>query len=231
MSISRREATSWPSSSSTARPPRFVSRAPGVVAYSGCAGESGATSRRGAPPSAPRSALTSSGRQIPTSEQRGHFGLSTSGGGGSSRAATSRTSEIARRVEAISASPISTMCLVRVSLKYTSAWPTRKPASRKSSTWAHVCASSGSHRGCAGDRGRPRLYSIGTTESPRGSRRSTLAISPSSSDESITEVLAGRSSSSPGSGGVPRSRSTRRWTNVPSAVSALSTKRWSTHSR
>ena len=46
---------------------------PGSVTYSSTASGSAATSRRGWPPCRAVSMFTSSGRQMPASEQRGHF--------------------------------------------------------------------------------------------------------------------------------------------------------------
>lgn len=69
------------------RPPSMPTTEPCSVTYSGTASGSAATSRRGWPPCRAASTFTSSGRQMPASEQRGHFGLDRSGGGGASLAA------------------------------------------------------------------------------------------------------------------------------------------------
>ena len=62
--------------------------------------------------------LTSSGRQMVTSEQRGHFGLSSRGGGISPAAATRRNPSIARSVLATSSSSKGTRTRSRLATKY-----------------------------------------------------------------------------------------------------------------
>jgi hypothetical protein len=96
------------------RLPSIPTIEPGSVTYSGTASGSAAISRRGGPSLRLASKLVSSGRQIPTSEQRGHFGLDRNGAGGASREAAERACPTISIVRAISAGSGSTTtrCLV-----------------------------------------------------------------------------------------------------------------------
>lgn len=97
-----------PSTSRINRPARLRTIAAGEITYSGRRGSSRATSRRGALGARWASRLVSSGRQIPTSEQRGHFGLSISGVGGMGRAALARISATSLVTHASASGGIST---------------------------------------------------------------------------------------------------------------------------
>ena len=96
------------------RPPSMPTIEPGSVTYSGTASGSAAISRRGWLSFRLASMLVSSGRQMPTSEQRGHFGLDSSGGGGASRAAVDRASATIDSVLATSSGSGSTVTRCRV---------------------------------------------------------------------------------------------------------------------
>ncbi len=99
--ISRRNDT-------TSRSPRLPTTAPCVCTYRGRASSRAGvsrltwSSRAGAAPV--NNALVSSGRQMGASEQRGHLGLASSGGGRTPALAMSRICPNNSRVRAISVS-------------------------------------------------------------------------------------------------------------------------------
>jgi len=114
-SISRTLASSSRYLETVRRPPSTPTTEPGSVTYSGTASGSAAISRRGWPGCRAVSTFTSSGRQMPASEQRGHFGLDRSGGGGASRAAAVRAWATISIVRATRSGVISTGTRCRVS--------------------------------------------------------------------------------------------------------------------
>ena len=108
----------------------------------------------------------------------------------------------------------------------------RAPVSSRIIAWTQTCTLSGSYAP-AGTWGRfPFLKSTGMTIPSATSTTSIFAMTPSRSDDRVTErARAISSSSSSGSGRRPPPLSTRAWTRLPSAVSALSAHSPSTHSR
>jgi hypothetical protein len=162
-SMSLVESISSPLRVISTRPSRLPTVVPCSVTYSGRGEGSLGSSRRGGRRLLEASRFTSSGRQMPTSEHLGHFGLSTRGGGGRSRPATSRNRWRISRVLATSSSSKGTMTRRLAPAKYRTPSLHEYPASRSSSPWTQSWTRSGSHERSGVSGGAPRLVSMGLT--------------------------------------------------------------------
>jgi len=170
----------------------------------------------------------SSGRQTGARLQPWHLGLSTNGAGARSLDATETACSLYASVFSTSSSSNSTSTLRLELANQRTPRLLSNPFARNSKLWAHTWTRSGSQAFVPSTSGRrPRLKSTGTASLPSVSRRSILAIKPSSSLPSVTLVRVWGSSSPPEVEG----RSTRRCVRLPSRVYAFSCHSFATHSR
>ena len=160
-----------------------------------------------------RKKLTSSGMQIATSEQRGHFGLSSSGGGIRPPAATRRRPlTAASAFERNSASkrhadPLAAAAEIKRAFRCSDSRYPRAPGPERRAGRARARRRRRQHAGACRAYSRPAR-----PPRPRTSTRSSLAISPSRSEDKVTERAWMRSSSpiASASGSSPEAASTRR---------------------
>ena len=129
--------------------PDLPTTAPWVVTYSGRASSRAGTMRRtssGRTTDCPWLRKdTSSGRQMPTSEHRGHFGLSCSGGGIFPAAAMPRADSSSSVVRLTRASSKGTVTRRLEPMKYSSPSSHSKPPDRRNNPCRQSWTRSGSH--------------------------------------------------------------------------------------